>query len=146
MGVPSKAGEFDVGVELDQEIWKDLGPLLEGLRQLPAGRSLWRFTYPGFAKAFSQAALDLGLQVVPYQARHSGASIDAATRRRPLHEIKMRGGWRSDKPVARYEKSARLTQTWMAHAPRLRVHLERCSETLVDCILHGVVTPWHPLR
>ena len=49
----------------------------------------------------------LNLQLVLYQARHSGASRDAAEHRRSRQEILKRGGWRCVRSVNRYETGGR---------------------------------------
>ena len=49
---------------------------------------------------------------VPYQCRHSGASLHEAGQHRTTLEIKKRGRWKSDNSIARYgsKKSGRLAQ------------------------------------
>ena len=66
---------------------------------------VWNFTYAEYLKVFQEAARELGVQVVPYQARQSGPSIDRANRRRDLNEVQKRGGWMTRKTVQRYEKA-----------------------------------------
>ena len=46
---------------------------------------------------FTKIAQQLNLRLVPYQARHSGASSDYLSRFRDLASIKTRGGWRADR-------------------------------------------------
>ena len=48
------------------------------------------------------------LHAVPYQARHSGASLDAALSHRPRKEIMDRGRWASQGSLVRYEKHTRV--------------------------------------
>ena len=67
----------------------------------------------------------LGLKdVAPYQARHSGASIDQARAARSLMETKKRGRWASDNSARRYERHARLGHSASLLSPAQRV----CTE------------------
>lgn len=52
------------------------------------------------------------MDAVPYQARHSGPSIDRAANSRTQEEVRKRGGWLARQSVARYEKAGRLAATW----------------------------------
>ena len=140
-GAPSKAKEFDVTIELDHPWWERLSPLLEAVKALPAGRRVWSFSYPSLAASVQKVARSLGFDLVVYQARHSGASSDMASKRRTLAEIKKRGGWKSDRSVVRYEKGARLSSTWMRHPAWVRAHAERCEEKFLEIVLHGQALP-----
>ena len=50
-------------------------------------------------------------ELVLYQARHSGPSIDRARGIRSLQKIKRRGRWSAESSVQRYERHARLSHT-----------------------------------
>ncbi|CAK0823231.1 unnamed protein product [Prorocentrum cordatum] len=93
------------------------------------------------AAAVQKVARDLGFNLVVYQARHSGASTDMASRRRTLAGVKQRGGWKSDRSVVRCEKGARLSSTWMAHPSWPRQHAAQCEEEFVEILVHGHVLP-----
>ena len=82
------------------------------------GRSIWNFAYPALVKEFQISSKRLGVQVVPYQCRLSGASHDRAVEARPLLEIQKRGQGKSARSVVRCEKTARLGQVY-AQYPRL---------------------------
>ena len=140
-GVPSKAKEFDVTIELDHDWWPRLAPMLDVLRGLPRGRRAWEFGYPKLAATVQKVARGLGFDLVVCQARHSGASSDMATRKRTLPEVKKRGGWKADRSVVRYEKGARLSSTWARHPRWLQDHAERCEEKFVEILLHGLTVP-----
>ena len=62
--------------------------------------------------------------MVPYQCRHSGASIDRAEQKRSLLEIQKRGQWKSNRSVVRYEKGARLGQVYAQYSARLQAWIE----------------------
>ena len=53
---------------------------------------------------------------------------------RPLIECKLRGQWRTDKSVQRYEKSARLAADYVALSRRTRELLETFAPLAVGAI------------
>ncbi|CAE7283511.1 nhaD [Symbiodinium necroappetens] len=87
-------------------------PLLEELVKGDKMDYVFNFDYSSYLKVFRQACEDLKLQLVPYQARHSGPSIDRAKNARTQEEVRKRGNWASRQSVARYEKAGRLAATW----------------------------------
>jgi hypothetical protein len=132
---PSKTLEYDDSVALDHKMWVPLEPLLLALKQRPRGRPVWDFTYPALLRVWRQMTSELHLRLVPYQARHSGASHDRLSGFRSLADIKKRGCWRGDKSVQRYEKAARLGKSWEAHTPLFRVHAEACAQRFTELLL-----------
>ena len=109
----SKVGAQEDSVLLDSSYTQFLNPLLE---ELASGEDqterVWTFDYPEYLAVFKQATKDLGLNVVPYEARHSGPSIDRAKNWRTAADVKKRGMWAALSSVARYEKPARLAASW----------------------------------
>ena len=102
----------------------------------------WSFDYPEYLKRFRQVAESEGIgKLTPYQTRHSGASIDRFYEWRSLTAVKKRGGWRSDRSVARYEKSARLGVQREKRGEELIAHGRRCVEALAGILLHGRTLP-----
>ena len=99
----SKVGTKDDSIMLDSEWlpWRRYGSCVE--LQLPRA--------PDGVQA-KQCAEELKIAVVPYQARHSGPSIDRANKSRDLDEVRKRGGWLTRQSVNRYEKAGRLAATW----------------------------------
>lgn len=72
---------------------------------------VWKFDYSEYIAVFNACCQDLKLELVPYQARHSGPSIDRAAKTTDLDEVRKRGGWATRQSVARYEKAGRLAAT-----------------------------------
>ncbi|CAK9070805.1 unnamed protein product [Durusdinium trenchii] len=103
----SKTGTKDDAVLLDSPFLDFIEPVLRRLAKGPPLAPVWTFTYPEYLEVFNQCAKDLKVEVVPYQARHSGPSIDYAAKLRTLEEIRKRGNWASRKSVTRYEKGGR---------------------------------------
>ena len=78
----------------------------------PPEEIVFSFGYSSFYRAVTQTGQKLGIEVVPYQGRHSGISIDRATGARPLAEAGKRGRWKSEKSLRRYEKAGTLSAVW----------------------------------
>ena len=72
---------------------------------------------------------------VPYQARHSGPSIDLALHRRELKAAKKRGRWRTDRSLRRYEKAGRLLRVADRWSAGQRAHFSRSAEVVEALIL-----------
>ena len=138
-GRSSKVGTHDDSIKVDSSWLTWIAPVLE---KLVAGRSplepLWDFSYPELVYDFRIATIDAGIPgVVPYQARHSGASIDRATQERTLPEVKKRGRWASDKSVNRYEKHGRLQSVASKFTPQQQAHFEDCRNRLEAIVRFG---------
>ena len=70
---------------------------------------LFTHTYPELVAQFNitRTRLQLG-NLVLYQCRHSGASLDLQNRHRDHMELKKRGGWQCESSLKRYENAAKL--------------------------------------
>ena len=136
---PTKTGEWDQSVLLDSSWLTWLGPALERLKANgQPGRPVWHFDYPDYLASFRHVAKAEGMaDLTPYQTRHSGASIDRFNNWRSLADVKKRGGWRSDKSVARYEKAARLGVQKEKRGDAIVGHGKRCLRALEDILLRG---------
>ena len=93
--------------------------------------------YVEFASQVSLGAQAIGVHLVPYQARHSGASVDAANGIRSIQAIQKRGRWLSKRSVLRYEKAGRLQDTWRDLSSVQKDHFRRCAESLQTVLLEG---------
>ena len=89
-----------------------------------ADKHVFNFRYVQLHRVFGKVTHQLGIRLVPYQARHSGASTDYNTKFRDLAAIKKRGGWKSDRSVQRYEKHARMAQAWERRTLTFKSHAE----------------------
>lgn len=66
---------------------------------------MWSFDYSDYLEMFRKVRSSVGEELlVPYQRRHSGASIDRAERHRSFSEVQKRGRWMASGSVSRYEK------------------------------------------
>ena len=106
------------------------------LSEGPASERVFPFTYPEYLLEFHKSIHRQGLKAVPYQARHSGPSIDAARLCRTREEIKARGRWAADKSVLRYEQRARLMKSVNALSPSQASLATQC-EARIEELLRG---------
>ena len=106
--------------------------------------STWPFTYAQFALRLGQAGEKLGLKVVPYQLRHSGASWDAAKKYRTLSEIQARGGWRSTTSALRFDKSGKMWREYSKLSVDRRQYCEQVANKLCQYTVEGQAVPSPP--
>ena len=124
----SKTGDQDLSLALDSVWIQFLMPIVEQLSKGSRSQKVFPFSYGQFLKVFVEAKQRLQIsQLVPYQMRHSGASIDYAMSYRTTSEIQRRGGWRQAKSVARYERSGRLGHSMMKYTASQIAHFENCE-------------------
>ena len=136
-GEVGKTGESDDTVVLDSPHLQWLNPMFEVLHAQPRDKLLFPFGYAAYVSEFKKSATMLGVKnAVPYQARHSGPSIDLALRRRDLKAAKKRGRWRTDKSLRRYEKAGRLQLVADRWSAAQRAHFNR-SMDLVEALILG---------
>ena len=140
----SKTGTKDDAVLLDSPFLDFIEPVLRRLAKGPPLAPVWTFTYPEYLEVFNQCAKDLKVEVVPYQARHSGPSIDYAAKLRTLEEIRKRGNWASRKSVTRYEKGGRLAASWNLLSPSTQMACRSAERFLREIVL-GLDYPHIPL-
>ena len=143
-GVTTKTGARDDSVILDCKWQHWAAPLWAALEGAARGKPVWTFTYPELGKQFEDACSRLGVPAVPYMMRRSGPSIDREQQFGPLDEVRKRGRWASHKSVSRYEKEARLTESWNHLPLHTRVLLEACESHLEDVLYnrrHGLALP-----
>ena len=105
---------------------------------------VWEFDYSQYPSVFHDCCSDLKLSLVPYQARHSGPSIDRSTNVRTQEEVRKKGGWQSRQSVARYEKSGRLAATWQGLNQSVQLAC-RSAERYIEEIMLGRDFPDIPL-
>ena len=131
----SKIGEADNSILLDSTWAQWMSQVWETIYEKHDASSVWSFTYPTLVKEVQKSSLRHGVPVVPYQCRHSGASDDRATQARSLQEIQKRGQWKSAKSVNRYEKSARLGQSYAQYPIQLQAWIENVSPRVEAVVL-----------
>lgn len=93
-------------------------------------------TVESFNRSFRHASEALRLNLVPYQARHGGATHDRWDKSRSLEEVRKRGRWRSEQSTRRYEKHGKLQGKLIALHPDTLGHLAWCARH-IDALLSG---------
>ena len=138
MGVSSKIGSFDDTVVLDRPDRLFLGKHIAILKNMTTHDEplFGNVTATKFNKVFRECSTSLGLVLVPYQARHGGASGDRADKTRPLEEVRKRGRWSCEHSTRRYEKHGKLQGKLAALPMPLLKHLSYVT-TNIDEILSG---------
>ena len=137
LGVASKTGEFDGSLTLDSKhlLWMNI--VYEDMASRMPEEPLFPFTYPEFVDWFNRALAALKMKAVPYQLRHTGASLDRWLNRRSLAEVKRRGFWKSDRSVARYERASRLNAIAAAYPLEHQRMFDYCEHRLKELIVDG---------
>ena len=90
----SKTGDYDVSLSLDSPWMTSWSHTLFCLlKDNHPEAPLWDFDYNEYSKVFKKVVEELGLDITPYQTRHSGPSIDRARGYRSQGEVQKRGQW-----------------------------------------------------
>ena len=132
----SKTLAKDDSLVIDAEWMPWWDKVLPELARGDASSRVWSFSYADFVPVFKQAAAALGIpSLVPYQARHSGASIDSAGRHRSIPEIQRRGRWKTLASVQRYERHAQLGKSASLLSDRQRYVFRWALERLEALVL-----------
>lgn len=132
----SKVGGKDDSVLLDSTWLQFIEPILERMSRGRKKDLVWDFDYGQYLQVFQQACEELRIDLVPYQARHSGPSIDRASKSRELEEVRKRGGWLTRQSVMRYEKAGRLAATWQKLDADLQM-VRKAAEQHLEAIILG---------
>lgn len=140
----TKVGDKDNTVILDT-VWMTWLPsaLLTYVATLRrnVGR-LFEFNYLEFLSVFRSTCSNLGIKrLVPYQWRHSGASIDRIKKARTQQEVMRRGFGRSTRSLLRYEKSGRLSVSYKRHTLEQQLFFEKVEQRIAMVMLgepHGL--------
>ena len=137
----SKVLGSDDSLSLDTKIVPWFPTVVAALAEGPQHAKIFNFTYAEFAKEFTRARKKLKIKrLVPYQARHSGASIDLCLQYRGLAETKSRGRWASEKSMLRYNKAAKLAQS-MKQFDRRQCDFFEAAERQLEALFLGRVAP-----
>ena len=134
----SKTGENDVSMLLDSPYLQWIGPMLEKIKSEAGVGRVFPFSYLDYVETFRRACKAVGMKnVVPYQLRHSGASHDRAHGLRDALSTKLRGQWKAESSMKRYEKHGRLAHSLSTYSHLQRIHFEACERRISDIVLWG---------
>ena len=137
LGITTKVGATDDSVDWDVPELEWVTELFKILRKGPLDEPVWSFTYGSLIAEFRRSCRRLGVNVVPYQLRHSGASWDRLQRHRSLEQIMKRGRWGCMRSVARYEKSARVAADYAKLTAVQKNVFEKALKDLKAHVLEG---------
>ena len=127
----SKVLGSDDSLALSSKMVPWLPALLETLIEGKPDERIFAFDYQDFAREFNKTRRRLRIKkLVPYQARHSGVSIDLCLGYRSIAEAKNRGRWASEKSMLRYNKSAKLAQVLKQFDARQLDYFRACESRL----------------
>ena len=142
----SKTGAKDDSLLLDTPWCLWLNRLVQTMAEGPPEESVFNFCYGHYLTEFKAAVTVTGLAgLVPYQARHSGPSIDRSRGIRSLAEVARRGRWQSPASIRRFERHARLGQMAQSFTPRQLLSFAQAEKHLGDMLLgHRSVEAWTP--
>ena len=129
LGRPSKTGAVDDTGVIDHPERRFLGVLLEAMtaQRAPDELLFASLDAKSYNLCFKKACAVLGVRLVPYQARHGGASGDRADGTRTLEQIRKRGRWQSENSTRRYEKAGKLQGRLARMRPERLQHLSKMA-------------------
>ena len=137
----SKVLGSDDSLTLHSRIIPWFTDLVSSLADGPPNELVFNFSYAEFTKEFTRARRKLRIKrLVPYQCRHSGASIDLCNNFRSIAEVKGRGRWGSEKSMLRYNKAAKLAQSMKGFDHRQRAFFA-AAERQLEGLFFGRVLP-----
>lgn len=135
-------------MDFDSQLTPWSREIVEVLSEGPTSEPMFGFSYPEFLQAWRMVLAKMPVHVVPCQARHSGASLDAARGYRTRKEITSRGRWQSQSSVQLYEKHSRVAQSmtgldpsWQAFFGGAANRLEAlyCGQTIVQAAVPPLI-------
>ena len=133
----SKVLGSDDSLPLDSKILPWFPALCEVLAEGPKEEKIFDFSYQDLVREFGRSRRRLRIKrLVPYQTRHSGASIDLCLSHRSMREVQSRGRWASDKSMLRYNKSAKLAQS-MKQFDRRQLDYFATAESRLEALFFG---------
>ena len=83
---------------------------------------------------------EVSTMLVPYQSRHSGASVDLCNNHRSIAEVKARGRWGSEKSMMRYNRAAKLA-AGMKVFDQKQLAFFAAAERQLEALLFGRTAP-----
>ena len=117
LGRSSKTNEYDETLELDMDYHDQVGDAIARVQKVDSRgpeEPLFTHSLRDLHRLLEHGSAALGLQPLgplhPYRLRHGGASHDFSLGLRDLAGVQLRGRWRSQASVRRYQKGGRLAQ------------------------------------
>ena len=137
LGTSSKTQEFDECLQLDLPYHKHFGEAayrLLGLCKKGPEDLIFSITNAEVAAFMESASKSLNLQALgplhPYRLRHGGASHDFNSKLRDLPAIQLRGRWKTQASVRRYQKGGRVSQLFKGLPKAVRLAAKSAVQQL----------------
>lgn len=140
---PSKVGESDEAITIDQPYLKNLGKVvMDYAHALQPHDLLFDFTTHDVTKAFNvclnkYAYYQMGI-CCTYQLRHGSASTDVLQGLRSLTDIQKRGRWQTPKSVRRYSNGGRVSQVFGNLTPFQKNEAHLAEKWMQKTLDHGI--------
>jgi hypothetical protein len=142
----SKTGLKDENVTFATRLSIPLQGVLVHLAKQKADQPILDVPYPEFLAHFKRAAQAIGVpQMVPSEARHSGASLEIGLKMRTTEEGQKQGRWAILKNLRRYEKAGELNKEWQKYNDAQQRHFLRCEKGLAQALLAGTMPDEMPI-
>jgi hypothetical protein len=106
----------------------------------------WSFSYHDLLQELNVTCSRLGIRLVPYQARHSGASCDRLYRERDQLEVMKRGRWATMASVMRYEKGGLLSKSFNNYPTTTQTWLLARERDIAEIMIRGAKVDVPQLR
>lgn len=128
--LPSKTGDLDENVLIDQPFLRWLGPILRHVKsQKSPSLPFFPFSMNKAAEVFSKAVDECGYRKhgiqCSYQVRHGSASTDILTNMRSIEALMKRGRWKSLSSLRRYEQGGRIAQVFSKAEQAAAINAEK---------------------
>lgn len=140
---PSKVGESDEAITIDQPYLKNLGKVVMDYAHARHPHDLlFDFTTHDVTKAFNvclnkYAYYQMGI-CCTYQLRHGSASTDVLQGIRSLTDIQKRGRWQTPKSVRRYSNGGRVSQVFGNLTPFQKNEAHQAEKWMQKTLGHGI--------
>ena len=149
-GKPAKNGEYDQTVLLDLKRQRPLAKWLQAaVKSKPPNEKVFASAPRSLAPLLKEMETALRLQPLgalhPYRFRHTGVSVDFATKARTVEEIQERGRWTQAKNMKRYQHGGRLSELMQRLHPEVRQYAKQCERALPDVMCKrrsALPCPW----
>jgi integrase len=140
--VPSKVGELDEAILLDQPYLQGLGPVLcEHVKGKRANNKMFDVDPSRVVTAFNEIITAEGYDNVGvncmYQLRHGSASTDVLDGLRTLTEVQKRGRWQAQKSVRRYSNGGRVSQVFSELTEEQKAKAMKAEAWMAKTLGHG---------
>ena len=140
--LPSKVGELDEAILLDQPYVQGLGKIMaDFVKHLEPHDRIFNMDPKRATTAFNEVIMEEGYDRVglncSYQLRHGSASTDVLDGLRSLTEVQKRGRWQAQKSVRRYSNGGRISQVFAELSDQQKADAMAAESWMSKILGHG---------